>query len=106
MDKTGYFLKIPGPKQAEIYFPKGIVYSIVKRDDGPQERCPITRLSSSSNRGEGVVDTTQTTILNIDTNTSGEYDAFYHFHNDITHTLMFSYAQVPGFYQYVIMNIS
>jgi hypothetical protein len=106
VDKTGYFLKIPGPQQAEIYFPKGIVYSILKKDAGPQERCPITRLSSSSARGEGVIENTQTTSLDIEANTSGEYDAFYHFHNDITHTLMFSYAQVPGFYQYVIMNIN
>lgn len=106
VDKTGYFVKLPGPKQAEIYFPKGVVYQILKKDTGPQERCPITRLSSSSNRGEGVVNTTQTTILDIEANTSGEYDAFYHFHNDVTHTLMFSYAQVPGFYQYAIMTIT
>jgi DNA-directed RNA polymerase subunit K/omega len=104
---TGYFLNIAGTKSAKIYFKYGEVYQVLMHDEGPQERCPIQRVSASSNRGEKDIDLTTTTELNIQANSDGKYDAFYFFHNDITHTLLFSYsAQIPGFHQYVTMTIS
>jgi hypothetical protein len=104
---TGFFLTISGTKSAKIYFKYGEVYQVLMHDEGPQERCPITRVSTSSKRGEKDIDETITTELNLIANTDGKYDAFYFFQNDVTHTLMLSYtSQIPGFYQYVTMTLS
>jgi hypothetical protein len=100
-----------GGTSAIIKFARGKAYNQIKQDVGPKLRTPITRLSSSSGEGTVRVEETKNTTLNIEDNTGSKYpnkyEAFYFFHNDITHT--FNMAEVdanPNFTQYMTMTIS
>jgi hypothetical protein len=86
-----------GGVTARIKFPKGKIYRKQVYHRGPERYTPNfrgTRLSQSSGRGDqyirGVV---KNTAIALDDNSSyhpypGEYEAFFYFHNDITHTFM------------------
>lgn len=113
--KNRYSMTVKSPttggKSAVIQFGRGKAYNQIKQDVGPKLRTPITRLSSSSGEGTVRVEETKNTTLNIEDNTGSKYpnkyEAFYFFHNDITHT--FNMAEVdanPNFTQYMTMTIS
>lgn len=83
--------------QGKVYYENGI-------DLGPQQRCPITRLTSSSDQGNKFIDNDQKTTINIDGN--GKYDAFYFMHNDILHTPLYATNFTAGEAQYLTLEIS
>jgi len=106
---TGYFLKLSNAQQAEIFFPKGRLYQIVAKDEGPQERLDgAQRLTSSSGDGKSSIETTITSSVDLAANKDGKYDAFYFFHNDITFAPMFSQTDETGagYEQYITMTIT
>jgi hypothetical protein len=100
--------QVPGQtsKAAIIKFTSGEVYFEEKTDLPPTEQVPLTRLTSSSKRGEDFVQETKESDFTLESNKSGKYDCFYHFHNDITHTLMTDQPFVAGFLQHVTMTIT
>lgn len=79
---------------SSIKFSSGLVYEKIYTDIGPQERVTTTLLTDHTNQGngnktpnDGLVAGVKETILEIrEPNTSGRYDMFFHYHNDITHT--------------------
>ena len=99
---------------AVIVFKKGVVYEQVKRDAGPQLRCPITRLSASSGDGRVPVDTVTNTVLDMEDNTgiaspgkAGEYELFLFYQNDIGlvyHTNLLD--NIPDFSQFITVELS
>jgi hypothetical protein len=100
--------QVPGPNSRPaflVYF-YGEIYLEEKIDLPPAEQVPLTRLTSSSKRGEDFVQETKESDFTLESNKSGKYDCFYHFHNDITHTLMTDQPFVAGFLQYVTMTIT
>lgn len=106
----GFVLNFRSPtangKQASIGFRNGICWLKIAKDLPPVQHGPITRLTSSSKRGEGFIEETRDTSLDLGSNSSGKYDCFYHFHNDITHTLILAQPFTAGFAQYVSMTIT
>ena len=106
----GFILNIPSPtsggKPAVLFFPYGKVWLKKAKDEAPVQHGPIARLTSSSKRGEGFIEETRDTSLDLGANSSGKYDCFYHFHNDITHTLVLPQPFTAGFLQYVSMTIT
>lgn len=91
---------------ATIVVNQGKVYEILKHDLGPQDRLKDTkRLTLGSNRGTDVAQGELNTVLGLEENSDGKYDAFYFFHNDVLHTILFEATQVPGFAQYVILEV-
>lgn len=81
-----------------------IVYGRLGHDPAPEERVGITRLTTSSNRGQKMIDQTDDTTLSI-VGGNGKYDAFYFFHNDVLHTLPSEDGFSAGFAQHVTINI-
>ncbi|NBP02502.1 MAG: hypothetical protein EBU90_20765 [Proteobacteria bacterium] len=67
----------------------GEVYDRLEEDVGPSEVSTMTRLSSPSAGGEeGIIEkTTKRAIVLSKDVASSKYDIFFHFHNDIAHTL-------------------
>lgn len=68
----------------------GEVYDRLMEDKGPLEVSPMTRLSSPSAAGENnIIETTRTTQIpiNASSGVKPNYDLFFHYHNDILHTL-------------------
>ena len=61
-----------------------------------------------ASRNQGYINKTKETSITLDKNNTGQYDCFFHFHNDITHTPMLEYAgsQIAGFAQYLDMTIT
>jgi len=110
---NGYKMNLSGQNGdsgsgASIVFERGVVYEKVQYDPCPLESTdgPIS-LTLSSNRGEKVAEgdkTTTITLSNVN-NPSNKYDAFYFFHNDILHTVLSPGAFIPGFGQYVELEI-
>jgi hypothetical protein len=90
-----------------------IVDHELKHDLGPQERIPITLLTDKSNGGNpingdppGVVSQPKTHLIEIPTiNPKGEYDIFFHFFNDITHTLYSADVGISSKQQHVSIEI-
>jgi hypothetical protein len=112
---SGYILTVPSPgdsaRPAKIKFLSGIVYNQIQRDLGPKQRCPITKLSSSSADGTKRIEGSKTTVLSIENNSKakypGKYEAFYFFHNDIGHTYQTGpIGTDPSFSQRITINIS
>jgi hypothetical protein len=106
---TSYGLRLTlngGSKSASILFLNGIVYDKLAYDACPLESTsgPI-RLSLPSYRGEKATEGTNVSSVGLSPNRDGKYDAFYFFHNDILHTLLSPEAFVPGFHQYVNLEI-
>lgn len=106
IDEYGYILSIG---DAILSF-QGVVRSVVKVDRGPTEHSGgIKRLTTGTSGGEaGRITGLLSTEFALNPNSTNEYDAYFFFHNDISHTLMYSYpgTQYPGFAQYLIMNIN
>ena len=111
---NGYKINISGQNGdsgsgAALVFKQGLVYDKLQYDPCPLESTngPI-RLTMSSNRGESAVEGeyTATVGLSSENNSSGKYDAFYFFHNDILHTLLAPGIFAPGYGQYVALEIS
>jgi len=111
-EEKAYIVNIPSPtpapvgRGAVVKFTSGEVYFQELIDNPPVEQVPITRLTSSSKRGEGFIQEVKESDFTLEKNKSGKYDCFYHFHNDITHTLMTEQAFIAGFAQYVTMTIT
>jgi hypothetical protein len=99
--------KITDSEAAILFIGSGMVYAGREIDLPPKEHVPTTRISSSSKAGkEEILDETVTTSFNLTSNDAGKYDIFTHFHNDITHTLLYHplYGNVK--LQYITMNMS
>lgn len=82
-------------EDAEIYFTNGFAYHIAEKDEGPVNQMEggagYKRLTNPSGRGYGTGDgpvtgTIETSHKLREANKAGQYDLFFHFHNDITHT--------------------
>jgi hypothetical protein len=93
-------------KPAYIAYPTGLVYFEELEDKPPTEQIPLSRLTSSSRRGEGFVQKVNESSFSLNKNSTGKYDCFYHFHNDITHTLASSQTFTAGLLQYIDMTIT
>jgi hypothetical protein len=113
--KSPYSMQVKSPtggKNAILKFTQGRAYSKIMHDQGPKKRTPITRLSSSSGEGTSRVEETKNTTLGVEDNTgfkyAGKYEAFYFFHNDITHTFnnADSIEANPDFAQHITITIS
>lgn len=103
-------LKSPreGGASATIWFNSLIVVEEDRVDEPPKEHTTgPTRLTYSSN-GAGYINKTKDTTVNLGSNSTGQYDFYFHFHNDITHTAMLEHggSQVVGFGQYLDMTIT
>ena len=97
-----------------------VVYDKIQRDIGPRERCPITRLTTPStavstgaggrpltsfgDAGKRPVEGSETTNIPLQEGTH-KYDAFFFFHNDITHTLSYDTPFTVARQQYVTLTI-
>lgn len=108
-DTKYYGLKLNlngGSKQATILFYNGIVYDKLAYDGCPLESTsgPV-RLTLPSYRGEKAAEGTNVSSVGLSPNKNGKYDAFYFFHNDILHTVLEPEAFIPGFHQYVKLEI-
>lgn len=115
-EPLGYLeVSVPSPTSnkpaAKIKFTQGIVYTQIKRDVGPQLRCPITKLSASSGEGRVPVETVTNTTLDIQDNTGskypGQYELFLFYQNDVGvvyHTNLLE--NIPDFSQYITIDIS
>ena len=87
----------------------GIVEDTYQIDYGPANHSNgIIRLSSPSNDGTSVVYETRSSSVEVAKNSTNEYDVFYYFHNDITHTIHSRREgdQVPGYLQYLILTMN
>lgn len=104
IDKVGYIIRFG---DAVLSF-QGTVRKVRKIDTGPQEHGGIKRLTTGTAGDSDRITGVKTTEFSLNPNNSGEYDAYFFFHNDISHTFMFQYggSQYPGFAQYIVMNVS
>lgn len=79
--------------ECDIKFLNGLIYERIFTDLGPQERVTTTSLTDPSNQGKGnnedwtVTGIKQQLLLIEEPNSTGKYDLFFHYHNDITHTV-------------------
>lgn len=107
-DYFGYLVTIKSDNgsNASVVFTDGIVYGQKLTDLPPLEQIPITRLSSGSKRGEDFIREGKNTDLSVERNSSGRYDCFFHFHNDVGHTPAKDDAFIAGFAQYINMTIT
>ena len=109
LSKKCYRVTIPSPQEngesAVIEFYSGLVWDAFGQDKPPKEHGSITRLTLSSNRGERATEGVQDTSFQIESNSSGFYNAFFFFHNDITHTPPNDRPFMGGFLQYVNLTI-
>jgi hypothetical protein len=105
IDETGYIVKLDGGGVVSF---QGQVRYITKLDTGPKEHGGIKRLTSGTGDEAGRITGNKSTEFGLDPNDSGQYDAYFFFHNDISHTFQFQYGrtQYPGYAQYVTLNIS
>jgi len=98
-------------RNSEIRFTGGLVYERVFTDLGPQERVTTTRLTDPSNQGQGnnndwtVTGIKQQLLLIEEPNSNGKYDLFFHYHNDITHTVQSANSFI-GKVQRVLLEIT
>jgi hypothetical protein len=112
-DEYGFIITIPsqtnGGKSAIIRVVNGIVWLKKAKDKAPIEQVPVTRLSISSAAGQkGYVQGGKENTFDLAKNSSSKYDCFYHFHNDVSHTLGLSrYGAGMGSYlQFINLTIS
>lgn len=111
--KKCYRVIVPSPgengENAVIEFYSGIVWQRYGQDKPPKEHGygSLTRLTLPSNAGQsGPAQGVKDTAIQLDSNNSGFYSAFFHFHNDITHTVPTEKPFIPGFLQYVNLSIT
>jgi hypothetical protein len=88
---TANNIKVKNPKATGLKLGPivGEVYDRLEEDVGPSQVSTMTRLSSPSAGGEeGIIEkTTKRSIVLSKDVPSSKYDVFFHFHNDIAHTL-------------------
>lgn len=86
----------------------------IKTDLGPQLRYPITQLTTNNNDGKpvpttirGIANQPNSILLEIqEKNPLGQYDLFFHFQNDITHTTLSEESPIPSRQQHVLLKLS
>jgi hypothetical protein len=95
-------------KNAKIKVETGIVYDKLMLDSSPQDRIQsIPRLTIGSDDGYSVAQGQFNTKLTLIENNDGKYEAFYFFHNDIMHTILYETGGfINGDRQYVVLEIS
>lgn len=106
-----YKLSVPPSRAtgspAVIEFYSGLVWEKAERDEGPQKHGATVNVALPSSGGEkGRATGSKTTTINLAKNSSGRYNIFTYFHNDITQTpgtpeRIF----IGGFLQYIDLNI-
>jgi hypothetical protein len=103
--KTFVFSNYGGLKLTLI---NGKVAAKLKQDLGPVERTEsVQRLTKGSNGGrDGVQEGEQITTISIEANSTGQYDAFYFFHNDVIDTYATNQTTTDPFLHYVNLEIS
>jgi len=86
----------------------GIVYEYWDHDEGPGDVGSMTQLSLPSQNGDaGIVEGQRQQSIDIsEQGGTGAYDAFFHFHNDISHTLENPTSYSSNFAQYIVLDIS
>jgi hypothetical protein len=92
----------------KIEFTGAIVYDIIQKDAGPQDRLKdIRRLTLGSSMGEKEAAGELVTSLTLENNTTGKYEMFFHHHNDILYTVTQSQTvlTIGRFPQYVTLEI-
>ena len=103
IDATGFIIRFG---DAVLLF-QGKTRKIRRSVWGPLEHGGVKRLTSAVTDDPGVVEGLETTEIALQPNETNEYDAYFYFHNDISHTLAYNWdAWVPGFGQYITLNIS
>lgn len=111
-DENGYVATVQGG--ARVRWDSGIVYRIYKYFQGPQERIAKTRVSTGSGDGKLRVDQGAVRDYDIPDNRAdsrypGQYEAFFFFHNDISHTFIYQKGEPNGYQvpyaQYITMSI-
>jgi hypothetical protein len=111
-DNGVHLIAIPVPNdqgsQAILWFYSIVLKEIEKIDEGPREYTSGPLKLTYASRNQGYINKTKETSITLDKNNTGQYDCFFHFHNDITHTPMLEYAgsQIAGFAQYLDMTIT
>lgn len=112
---NGHIVTLRSPKEdgqsATLGFKEGVCYNIIEFQQGPRQRTPITRVTSSSGEGKKRVWEAKETILSIESNVGskyvGEYEIFFFFHNDIGHVFNADMVENnPNYLQYVTISIS
>ena len=98
---------------ADVRVTDGIIHRIEEVDEGPKNRSQgYIRLTDKNsdgrgNTGNGFVTGPREQFLTMEEqNTTGEYDMFFHFHNDITHTVHFGGGRMLIEPQSVLMEIT
>ena len=96
---------------ANIIFKYGMVYDRIEVDSGPKQHTPLngTRLSSTNSGQQYLRETKETTIElppNPDAKYPGQYEFFYYFHNDISHTNSVDKGGHPGYLQFIDITIT
>lgn len=89
---TSINIKVKNPKATGLKLGPivGEIYDRLMEDKGPLEASPMTRLSTPSAAGENnIIQTNRTTqiLINAPSGVKPNYDLFFHYHNDIGHTL-------------------
>ena len=95
-----------------IIFRTGKVYQTIEYDPGPKEHTeepvmltPPSQRGKAGTKEQGNVDATKITNISLGNKSTGQYDAFYYFHNDILHTTIYPGAFSPGYAQYVLLTV-
>lgn len=95
-DISTYRLRLTGGSGtgAEFRVTKGVIYGVEFVDEGPKNKSNgYMRLTNSNSNGQGnqgtgfVTGVTEQFIPIEEPNKKNEYDLFFYFHNDITHTV-------------------
>lgn len=114
-DVSTYKLRLSGGSGsgADFRVTKGIIYGVEFTDGGPQNKSNgYIRLTNSNSNGQGnqgtgfVTGTTEQFLPVEDPNVKGEYDLFFYFHNDVTHTVHYGGGNMLIEPQRVSMEIS
>lgn len=92
-----------GGKNAVIWFYSLIVVETEEKDLPPKEHTAGPQRLTIASNGAGYINKAKETTISLTSNSTGKYDLFLHFHNDITHTSMLEHFgdQVVGFGQYL-----
>lgn len=114
-DGDGYTVSLNpggGGESANIIFSEGIVYVKYGKDNGPKKYTPANglRLTDRTDGTTWVRGQTKVTSITLDPNKDhkypDQYEFFYFFHNDISHTLQDGTLTLPGYLQQVTITIS
>ena len=112
-EQDGYVWRVTSPSSsnsATIRFVEGVVYKRMFAQNYPQQRVGKTRLSTGSGDGKvKIYGSVQSSVDLGPQNDSGSYEAFFYFHNDISHNIFFEVQTTQGlqppYQQYITMSI-